>query len=201
MSTTPSVPISSEPRLSDSSPRPLERARPAFARPASGRTVVRVASTMPEPTTVGSAEAVDRPAAVSACLTSSGVIPGFACSVVAATPETRAAAIEVPLPLRYGLVDVVGYTASSVLLGARSDVTCAPGATTSGFAMPADVGPREEKSGVWSSPRPTVPRSSTAPTVTTHGSSPGLAIVPGAGPVFAAATTTTMPAAQARSTA
>jgi hypothetical protein len=46
-----------------------------------------------------------------------------------------------------------------------------------------------------------VPRSSVAPTVITHGSSAGLVMVLGAGPLLLAATTTVMPAAQARSTA
>jgi hypothetical protein len=46
-----------------------------------------------------------------------------------------------------------------------------------------------------------LPRSSTAPTVTTNGSSPGLEMVSGAGPRLLADTTTVIPAAQARSTA
>ena len=52
-----------------------------------------------------------------------------------------------------------------------------------------------------SSCRVTVALSSTAPTVMTRGSSPGLATVPGFGPLLDAEATTTSPASQARSTA
>ena len=88
-----------------------------------------------------------------------------------------------------------------VLPGARREITWAPGAATSGLASPWAVGPRPEKSGSWSSPTAAVPRSSVAPTVTTQGSSAGLVMVPGSGPSLLAATTTVMPADQARSTA
>jgi hypothetical protein len=91
---------------------------------------------------------------------------------------------------------------STVLPGARSEIMWAPGATTSGLgSWSAAVGPRALKSGSQSSPRDAVPRSSVAPTVITQGSSPGLEIVPGAGPRLLAATTTAIPASQARWTA
>jgi hypothetical protein len=75
------------------------------------------------------------------------------------------------------------------------------GAATSGLATPSGAGPRPEKSGSRSSASPVVPRSSVAPTVITQGSSAGLVMLPRAGPWLLAATTTAIPAAQARSTA
>jgi hypothetical protein len=91
---------------------------------------------------------------------------------------------------------------SIALPGARSDTRWPPGATTSGLASPsAAVGPRLEKLGNWSSPRPRVPWSSIAPTVMTQGSSPGLEMVPALGPRLLAATTTTIPESHAFSTA
>src|SRR4051812_12994617 len=80
-------------------------------------------------------------------------------------------------------------------------MTLRPGAMTSGLVTPAAVGPRLDQSVIMSSLRLAVPRSSNAPTVTTSGSSPGLTIVPGPGPVLPAAATTTMPSCQSRSTA
>ena len=109
---------------------------------------------------------------------------------------------EVPLPRRYGADSVDGNCVAIADPGAFNEITCAPGATRSGLASPsAAVGPWALKFGSSSSPRPLVPRSSIAPTVTTYGSSPGLVIVPGAGPRFDAATTTTSPDDHACSTA
>src|SRR4051812_14954415 len=96
---------------------------------------------------------------------------------------------------------VDGNRWSTALPGDDTDTTWAPGAARSGLARPSWVGPRPEKSGTTSSVMATVPRSSTAPTVTTQGSSAGFEMVPGAGPRLLAETTTTIPAAHAFSTA
>src|SRR5579859_6038075 len=73
-----------------------------------------------------------------------------------------------------------------------------PGATRSGLVTPAAVGPREDQAATLSA---VGERSSYAPTVRTMGSSAGLVIDPGVGPALPAATTTTMPSSQRRSTA
>src|SRR4051794_5833311 len=86
--------------------------------------------------------------------------------------------------------------------GAARLTRWAPGATTSGLSrLSAAVGPREEKSGTTSSSVDAVPASSTAPTVKTNGSSPGLEMVEAPGPRCEAATLTTIADFQACSTA
>src|SRR4051812_43492756 len=87
------------------------------------------------------------------------------------------------------------------LPGDVTDTTWAPGAARSGLATPWGAGPRDEKFGTASSVSGTVPASSMAPTVTTHGSSAGFEMVPAFGPWFPAATTTTIPEFHAFSTA
>ena len=82
----------------------------------------------------------------------------------------------------------------------RSDATCSPGASTSGFVKPSFVGPRPLKTDSRSSPDPGVPWSASDPTVTTKGSAPGIATVPFDGPPFPAAAMTAMPANHADST-
>src|SRR5437763_16535511 len=86
--------------------------------------------------------------------------------------------------------------------GARSEMTDRPDATRSGLVRPSEeVGPAPEKPAMMSSPRPGVPLSSRAPTVTTSGSSPGLETVPAAGPLLADETGRTQPLSPARPTA
>ena len=190
------------PRLAFSEPRPvrLSRASPAprrWPRPRRRRRPRR----HPPPT--------DRPGRPggrwrrSACFTWSGR-PGRvrAGGASATPPDTTAAAMDVPLPCRYDAVDRSSGRA-------RRPRCLAPGVTPDAPPAPRrrawprrrPVGPREEKSGSRSSPTGGVPRSSTAPTVSTQGSSPGLEMVPGDGPRLLAATVTTMPACHARSTA
>src|SRR3546814_10866182 len=98
---------------------------------------------------------------------------------------------DLPLPQLWAQATKLGYLSYASLPGDRSDCTLWPGATTSGLATPsASVGPRDENAATASSAVSAVPWSSLAPTVMTHGSSPGLAIVRDPAPWLPAETTT-----------
>ena len=129
-------------------------------------------------------------------MTSSGVSPGLADSMRATTPETTAAACDVPVPLKSPVPRRASgpEKVSMVEPGARSETIETPGASRSGLPPPW----LENAAGA-SSARSAVPAVSAAPTVMTNGSSAGL--VTGAEPRFPADTTTTRPARQARWTA
>ena len=119
-----------------------------------------------------------------------------------ATPETTAAAWEVPVPLKYALpTRAPGFVTSTELPAARSETMVTPGATRSGFENPSWVGPRDEKSETVSSLNDWVFLRSAAPTVTTYGSSAGLVIVFDEDPRFPAETLTKIPERHACSTA
>ena len=200
--TSPPVSTRTVPRASARLPSPSDFGRSVFAPPVGARVAAAYASSSPVPTAMGSVSAAGRAVTRNDCLIASGVARGCACTARAAAPDTIAADIDVPLPCRYAPSMVAGKLASIALPGARRDTMWAPGATRSGFAQPSvAVGPRELKVGSRSSATFAVPRSSTAPTVTTHGSSPGFEIVCRFGPRLLAATTTTMPLCHARSTA
>jgi hypothetical protein len=76
-----------------------------------------------------------------------------------------------------------------------------PGASRSGFATRSWVGPWLENGATTSSETCAVPELSSAPTVTTNGSSPGFVIVPAPGPELPAATATKIPENHVCSTA
>ncbi len=79
-------------------------------------------------------------------LTSSGVRPGSACSISAATPLTTAADMDVPLIWKYwASMRYSGWSLAMALLFSMVEITCPPGATTSGLTKPSTVGPAEEK--------------------------------------------------------
>src|SRR6185295_16867922 len=101
------------------------------------------------------------------------------------------------------------YVAYSVLCGLMFETSLEPGATMSGFCNPSyHVGPRELYHATVSSAREIVCSVSTAPTVIADGAFPGEVMPAYAGsrvsvspPKLPAEATTTMPAAEARSTA
>ena len=94
----------------------------------------------------------------------------------------------------------LGYVVAIVESGDTVLTTCSPGATTSGFAKPAAVGPCDDQGATSSSAGSVFPRSSRAPTVSTVGPLPGLFTVPFSGPSLPAAATTTMPRLRSFST-
>src|SRR3954470_15802841 len=128
---------------------------------------------------------------MSRAFTWSGVILGCSCSINAAAPLTTGVAMLVPLisvyndgepgipPYSEGDAWLPGNSVSKVLPGTRSETIALPGATRSGLTMrsPAD-GPLELKLVIRSSPRTDVWFVFIAPTVMTHGSLPGAAMVP-----------------------
>ena len=109
---------------------------------------------------------------------------GTRSSAKATAPDTRGAAIEVPLFTTY----------SFLLLPGAQEMRRFPGATRSGLQTQSRVGPHPEIPLLGSSRSP-------APTVITFLLLPGAVILPGAGPRFPAAVTTVIPSSQARSTA
>ena len=176
-------------------PRPPRASRAPVERP-SGRRGRGRASHAPEPLrravtaarprrsarrrAGGAGQAAAR-GAIRAALTCSGVMPGLASIIRAATPATTAAAWDVPLPLNsWSPTRAPARSASTVEPGARSETTRRPGASRSGLRSRATVA-ELEKGATLSSPSAAVPPTSAAPTVITDGSSPGVT-VPGPGP-------------------
>ena len=134
--------------------------------------------------------------------TSFGRSSGCACNIRATAPLVIAVLNDEPVPTKLAApMRADGFWSSTVEPGARRLMTERPDAIRSGLKTPRTVGPTLLKLGTESSVGITVPLSSSVPTVTTRGSSPGEVIVPFAGPELPAETTTTMPAFQAFSTA
>src|SRR3954454_20284447 len=94
-----------------------------------------------------------------------------------------------------------GFCVSIVDANDRVAIKVRPGATMSGFTRPCAVGPRDDQLVIWSLVTVESFLSLMAPTVSTIGSSAGFVIVDWYGPLLPAATTTTMPLLQRRSTA
>jgi hypothetical protein len=97
--------------------------------------------------------------------------------------------MEVPLSAMYPVEEL-----SIVPEKGTVETTLTPGAEISGLIRVSELVPRELKDA-------SLPLLSIAPTVMTFGSIPGEATVPKVGPLFPAATTTTIPASTALSTA
>ena len=192
-----------DPRDSSSEPEPSERGRPALAAAVELLSVAAAASSQPAPTRCTSVTGPGRAVPTSRALTWSGVSDGVRDSTSAAAPETTPLENEVPDPTKCCVpMRAPACSWSIVEPTARVDTTDPPGATRSGLAMPFErVGPAAENAGTVSSAMPGVLASAAEPTVMTHGSSAGLVTVPASGPRLDALTTTTRPAAQARSTA
>ena len=122
-------------------------------------------------------------------LTCEGVQSGCSWRSSAAAPPTWGVAIEVPLMAMYP----VGLLISAPSIG-MVETMFTPGAERSGLMVMSGVGPRELNDA-------SAPLSSTAPTVTAYGETPGDATVFMDGPELPAATTTTTPASTALWTA
>ena len=112
----------------------------------------------------------------------SGVLKFCSCASIinATTPLVTAAAMLVPLSMRYrGRLSLpktrpFGRSTYSVLRRAAAATSRWPGATTSGLAAPSNqVGPRELYNAIRSSRRDAVFLVSTAPTVIAEGALPG----------------------------
>nr|QNO45091.1 hypothetical protein KNJBMNFM_00002 [Methanosarcinales archaeon ANME-2c ERB4] len=114
-------------------------------------------------------------------LISEGEMCGLYSIIIATSPDTCGADIEVPL--------CKAYPSPELASGA---VTSTPTAQTSGLILPSVVGPLEEKD---AESRQSV----IAPTVITFPADAGILIVPLSDPSFPAATQTTIPESTARS--
>src|ERR687897_589650 len=155
-----------------------------------------VLTTPPAPGTSSSVE-------TSAPLTWAGVQSGWSSRSRAAAPDTTAVAMDVP-PARKYLPSTTqpGQRCWKSLPWASVDTRPTPGARTSGLRTPSWVSPRLDHGASESSPRIHVPLSSSAPTVTTHGSLAGANVTPSwVAPSLPAAATTVRPLNQACSTA
>ena len=143
----------------------------------------------------GSSDAVLRTSAFS----ESGVASGNFCSRSAAAPDMTAAACDVPEPrmIRSSMMPTTAVLSMNEP-GERKLRMETPGAATSMRRAVGSTGPEVNGARV-SSSKEAVPFGSSAPTVSTKGSYAGDASGPD--PAFPAATTTTIPAFQARSTA